>query len=146
MAADLSDYLSEIDFFYSPDFISLPIKQKVGIFGQMLARGYLLKRGFEILAENYHAYRGEIDIVARKQEEIHFVEVKTRTSKVKGIIEDSIHFFKKQHLYLSAYQFMSDKGWLGVHSFQIDAILITLDKQNKKVFLKFFTNIVDEHH
>ncbi len=144
MTADLSDYISEIDFFYSPDFISLSTKQKVGIFGQMLARGYLLKHGFEILTENYHTSRGEIDIVARKQEKLHFVEVKARTSEVKGVIEESIHFFKKKYLYLSAYQYMSDKGWLDTYSFQIDAILITLNKQNKKAFLKFFTNIVDE--
>ena len=144
MMADLSDYISEIDFFYSPDFTSLPAKQKIGMFGQMLARGYLLKHGFEILAENYHTFRGEIDIVARKEEKIHFVEVKARTSEVKGKIEDSIHFFKKQHLYLSAYQYMSDKGWLGIYPFQIDAILITLNRQNNKALLKFFANIVDE--
>ncbi len=144
MIADLSDYVSEVDFFYSPDFISLPAKQKVGVFGQMLARGYLIKHGFEILAENYHTSRGEIDIIARKQGKLHFVEVKARTSEAKGVIEDSIHFFKKQHLYFSAYQYLGDKGWLGTYPFQIDAVLITLDKQRRKAFLKFFTNIVDE--
>lgn len=144
MTANLSDYLSEIDFFYSPQFTSLSITQQIGVFGQMLARGYLLKQNFEILAENYHTFRGEIDIVARKGEKIHFIEVKTRTSKAKGAIEESVHFFKKRHLYLSAYQYMSDKSWLGVYSFQIDAVLILIDKERKKVFLKFFTNIVSE--
>ena len=47
--------------------------------GEQLVAHYLKKDGFEILAMNYTRRCGEIDIIARKNEVLAFVEVKVRS-------------------------------------------------------------------
>lgn len=49
-----------------------------GKFGEKAARGYLLKKGYEIIASNYHSEYGEIDVIAKKDDSLLFVEVKLR--------------------------------------------------------------------
>ena len=49
------------------------------ITGERLSREYLERRGFQILAQNFRQKCGEIDIVAKHEENLIFVEVKTRS-------------------------------------------------------------------
>ncbi|MCV3346310.1 YraN family protein [Campylobacter lari] len=45
--------------------------------GEDLACEYLKTQGFEILKRNFHSKFGEIDIIAKKDKILHFVEVKS---------------------------------------------------------------------
>lgn len=56
--------------------------QKIGTLGEDLVARFLMKRGYEILDRNYRRPWGELDIVARKKNKIHFVEVKTMSQKI----------------------------------------------------------------
>lgn len=47
-----------------------------GILGEDKACNFLKKQGFEILKRNFHSKFGEIDIIAKKDEILHFIEVK----------------------------------------------------------------------
>ena len=51
-----------------------------GAWGEALAAKYLQKKRFKIIATNYRSRFGEIDLIAQKQNELVFVEVKTRKS------------------------------------------------------------------
>ena len=51
--------------------------QKIGEYGELLAGEFLTKKGFIILEKNYTKKVGEIDIVAVKENQLHFVEVKS---------------------------------------------------------------------
>ena len=53
-------------------------RKRVGSEGEQLACEYLQSQGYEILARNYRACNGEIDIIARQGKTLVFVEVKTR--------------------------------------------------------------------
>jgi putative endonuclease len=80
--------------------------------GEIVAKEYLLLKGYEILETNYHSRYGEIDIVAKIDEELVFCEVKTfkknsfvspleavddlKLQKIKITIEDYIN---KKDLY-----------------------------------------------
>ncbi len=48
---------------------------KVGATGELIARKWLQNKGFLIVADNYQKKWGEIDIIAKKEAVIHFVEV-----------------------------------------------------------------------
>lgn len=48
--------------------------------GEMLAAEYLTQHGCEIIDRNWHSAYGEIDLIARKGENLLFVEVKTRSA------------------------------------------------------------------
>lgn len=50
----------------------------LGAFGEAAAAEYLRKKRYEILGMNYRCRLGELDIIARKDRTIVFVEVKLR--------------------------------------------------------------------
>src|SRR3989344_6399479 len=52
-------------------------KRKLGDIGENIACEFLKKHSFEIIERNYLRKWGEIDIVAKKSDIIHFVEVKS---------------------------------------------------------------------
>ncbi len=51
--------------------------QQTGELGEKIATIFLVKHGFTILERNYTKKVGEIDIIAKKDGIIHFIEVKT---------------------------------------------------------------------
>lgn len=57
--------------------MTLTHKQKIGQIGENIATKHLKKLGFKILDRNYRKKCGEIDIVAKKGDILHFVEVKS---------------------------------------------------------------------
>ena len=52
-------------------------KQKIGKIGEDYTCQYLEKQGYKIIERNYLKKWGEIDIIAKKDKKIHFVEVKS---------------------------------------------------------------------
>ena len=70
--------------------------------GEDLATDFLVKNGFTILARNYAISRnfqgGEIDIIALKNDVIHFVEVKSRNTDTHGTGAESVGFHKQKNI------------------------------------------------
>ncbi len=62
-----------------------------GTKGEQIASDYLLKQGYKILAKNFTAKTGEIDIVAEISNTIIFVEVKLRNSTTFGAGVEAIN-------------------------------------------------------
>ena len=62
-------------------------KRLIGNLGEREAARHLKKNGYKILERNYTALGAEIDIIARKDNTIAFVEVKTRNLKYLGYKE-----------------------------------------------------------
>lgn len=58
--------------------------KNMGLWGENKAVEFLKAKKYIILARNYHSRFGEIDIIARKQNTIIFVEVKTRKNTAFG--------------------------------------------------------------
>jgi len=85
---------------------------RTGKRGEEIAVEYLMKAGYRIMDRNYRCLFGEIDIVARDQDNIVFVEVKSRKSeefgdpqlsvglnKQKKISKISLNYIKEKHLH-----------------------------------------------
>jgi putative endonuclease len=51
---------------------------EIGKIGENIAKTFLMKHGFSVLEANFHTRFGEIDLIAEKDNVIHFVEVKTK--------------------------------------------------------------------
>lgn len=115
--------------------------KKLGAWGERKARAYLEGRGFEFLFANYRTPHGELDLIMRKGEQIHFIEVKTRSSTQFGFPEEAVDQNKANHLIASAENFLQenpdlDSGW------QIDVVAIWVQKDRKKPEIKYFENAV----
>lgn len=66
-------------------------KKKIGATGEELAAEYLMKKGWKILDKNWRFGKiGEIDLIFLYEEQLIFVEVKSRTSVYGGYGEDNV--------------------------------------------------------
>lgn len=70
----------------------------VGRVGEAFARQWLQKRGWRILDTNWHCYEGEVDIVAIKNKDLVFFEVKTRRSLMFGHPVEAISVTKLRRM------------------------------------------------
>ena len=66
--------------------------------GEALAAAYLRKKGYCILAAGYRSPYGEIDLIARKDGVLCFVEVKTRTNLSCGLPREYVTPKKQERL------------------------------------------------
>ena len=105
-----------------------------GNFGENLAAEYLIKNGFDILTKNWRFKHLEIDIIASKDQKLHIVEVKTRSSIEFGYPESFIGRQKFQYLKNAAavYQFQHPY-WKNI---QFDVISITLQNPIELLLLE----------
>ena len=72
-------------------------KQKFGKCGEDLASAFLQNKGYKIIERNFRFGRnGEIDIIAKKDDLVLFVEVKNRSSEKFGGALYSINSKKKE--------------------------------------------------
>lgn len=76
-------------------------QKTIGNIGENAVCDYLVNNGYKILEHNYFIRGGEIDIIARNDEFLVFVEVKTRKdykSAVESVTQKKIGFIKKTAL------------------------------------------------
>ncbi len=124
-------------------------RKDTGVFGEEIAKRYLIKKGWNILARNYRRKSDEIDIIAKSSDgTLVFVEVKTLILKGgQGAIgftpEDNLssnkfrkisrtcEFFVRQNWNLIS----EEKGW------RIDLIAICLDQTKQVATIRHYKNI-----
>lgn len=73
-------------------------KKNLGKIGEKIAASYLENNGFSIIKKNFQTKFGEIDIIAKKQNTLFFVEVKTRSNLNKGAPYEAINKNKIFHI------------------------------------------------
>ncbi len=98
-------------------------KQALGRWGEQQAADYLAQRGYQILGRNLQGPYGEIDLLARHQGALVFVEVKTRSSARFGLPEEAITPSKQQHLIQNAEDYLQAHPELG-DDWRIDVVSI----------------------
>jgi len=112
-------------------------KIEIGKFGQQLAVQFLLQRGYEIITENYYCREGEIDIVAKKDEQIVFVEVKTRTNRNFGLPEEALTEIKKEKITKTIFDYL-ESNEINTDNWRIDYIAVELDKFDKNAKIRHY--------
>jgi putative endonuclease len=71
---------------------------KSGSKGESIACGLLEKKGYRIIKRNFRFGRGEIDIIAKKDEMLIFVEVKSKSNKEYGEPEYAVTKSKQKQI------------------------------------------------
>jgi putative endonuclease len=106
-------------------------KQESGKLGEELARTELKKKGYKIIGTNYRCRRGEIDIVARQQDCLVFIEVRAKTGTAYGSPEESVTPQKKQRLVSAAMDYLNSHQGLP-ENWRIDFVAVELDPLTNK--------------
>jgi putative endonuclease len=104
----------------------MALHNELGKEGEQMAIKWLKDKGYEILHINWRYSYYELDIVATKNEKLHFVEVKARKNDKYGNPEDSVTKRKFKRLQQAADQYLFlNPGYKWI---QYDVLAITLDK------------------
>ncbi|MGE0206391.1 MAG: YraN family protein [Candidatus Babeliales bacterium] len=94
----------------------------LGTQGESLVAQFIQKQGFTILERNYKKFYGEVDIIAKKEDLVIFVEVKTRTTHQYNLSE-VITYGKQKKIIKAAQHYIASKQ-LTNKVFRFDVALI----------------------
>ena len=114
----------------------MPSQSEIGAIGEAYAKSYLEKKGYEILECNWRFKKAELDLIAKIDEILVFIEVKTRSYQYFGAPEEAITEKKEAMMIDAAQRYMEsiDYTW----EIRFDIISILLDKVYKIRDVKHF--------
>lgn len=78
----------------------------IGKKGEDLAEEYLSSLGYSILERNWRYSRAEVDIIAKEENVLVFIEVKTRSSEAFGQPEEFISDYQQGLIFSAAQRYM----------------------------------------
>lgn len=112
-------------------------KKVLGNIGEIKSCEYLQSAGYLILEKNFRCAFGEIDIIARREDVICFVEVKTRASSSYGEPQESVNPPKTARIRNIASYYL---GLKNLNSFEVSFDVISIKASGKKLHLQHFKN------
>jgi putative endonuclease len=125
--------------------------QKIGELGENVACKFLMKHGFEILERNYTKKWGEIDIIAKKEGKLYFVEVKSVSCEILPEFsvsldfgkkpEENMHPWKMKRLSRTMQTYLIHNR-IGNTPWQFDLLLVYLDLKNRNARVKVIENVI----
>lgn len=104
--------------------------------------GRLARRGYRILATNYRAQGGEIDIVALDGDVLVFVEVKQRTGERYGSAEEAVDAHQVERILETAEQFIAVHPHHADRLWRLDLVAITLDHGGAVLRYRHIENVI----
>jgi putative endonuclease len=116
-------------------------RRDTGRLGEKIARDFLKGRGYHILETNYRCPYGEIDIIARCQDYLVFIEVRTKRSLRFGRPEESITPAKKERLIAIAWHYQQSLD-TPVPLWRIDTVAIELDQKGEPSRIELIENAI----
>lgn len=114
--------------------------QRLGKWGEHLAVRWLTDHGLQFIRGGFRTPHGEIDIIMRDDEQIVFVEVKTRRNENFGYPEGAITTKKFQHIASSAEYFFQQNPDLE-DNWRIDVLAIIGTPNMKSPDIHWFKNV-----
>lgn len=115
--------------------------QKIGKFGETLAKNYLIKHDYKIIDSNIKLSYQELDIVAEKHGLTIFIEVKTRISQIYGPAENAFASVKSQRFKRGIEMFLKNNK-ISADDIRADLIAVDIDRRKKTAKIKHFKDIL----
>lgn len=121
--------------------------QKVGEFGESLATRWLTDEGYTIVERNWACSLGEIDIIATKDDILHFIEVKSVQANLSGSGEnsynpaDNVTNGKLQKVIITCLEYIHKVGISGYKEWVLDVVLVKFDTKTKKAHINMIQSV-----
>lgn len=131
---------------------------RVGELGEDISCNFLENKGFTIIDRNYRKKWGEIDIIAKKDGILRFIEVKTVSREInnENVIretlnsgenrgfqpEDAVHPQKVKRLGRAIQTYLLERDVSHETLWQFDIIAVFLDINNKRAKVRFRENVI----
>jgi putative endonuclease len=129
--------------------LSSKTTKEIGNLGERVACEYLKRHGFSIRDRNIARKTGELDIIAEKEDTLHFVEVKTiltdefpKEGNTKDDYDPSLnlHEAKVRKVARTGEWYVLEKGWGG--EWQVDGCLVWLRRRDGMAKVSYLPQIV----
>lgn len=108
-------------------------RQRLGAFGERVARQRIEAAGLAVVATNVRLGPGEIDILAKEQDELVFIEVRTRKAPP-GSAAETLTPAKLRRLWACAMEYCEQEHH-DPESVRLDLVCIDLDDAGRVVAL-----------
>lgn len=125
---------------------------EIGHLGENITETFLVKHGFSVLERNYRTRQGEIDIIAKKDTTLHFVEVKSvkvrnfsTLNKLSVTPEDNLTTQKWRKLVICIESYLKQRSIPCETSWQVDLACVYIDTESKRGLVKLLQNIHKEN-
>lgn len=121
-----------------------------GVIGEEIALKYLINREFVIIDRNFRKRWGEIDIIAKKDKIIHFIEVKSIIVKNNNLSslsdrhrpEDNVSGWKIHKIRRMVETYFDEKIKDTSQNFAFHVICVYLNFETRKARVKMIENII----
>ena len=107
-----------------------------GKYGEQLAVDFLKENGYEIIAINWRYKYWEVDIVAKENNSLVFVEVKSRKSDAYGEPSDFVDYKKQKNLIQAAESYLMLNNYEG--EIRFDIVSVYLESNHVKLIKDAF--------
>jgi len=115
-------------------------RQNLGQRGEMLAKKYLQKNNYQIIATNHRVKRQEIDIIAKYKTGIIFVEIKTRIMSAASQKENPLTARQVHNLKLAALTYCHENK-ISLEAIHLDLIIILVNTRKNLAELKHYRDV-----
>ena len=105
---------------------------ELGELGEKLALKKLKALGYKKITQNYRCALGEVDLIARDNDTLVFVEIKTRRGKSVGYAKEAVDARKRRQLSKVALAYMKSNDCYGVKA-RFDVVAVSLAKDNPRI-------------
>lgn len=99
---------------------------RTGAAGEEIAREYLRAKGYAILDRNWSTTFGELDIVAKRNDTLVFVEVKTRRAASTETALEAVTRSKHERILKAVYQYLHDHDIDSEAVWRVDVIAVAI--------------------
>ncbi|MEA1910320.1 MAG: YraN family protein [Spirochaetota bacterium] len=114
-------------------------KVELGRKGEEIASIFLEDKGYIIIKRNYMIGHSDIDILARNEEFLVFVEVRTKSKKDRGMPEDTLTKKKLRRMKNTAELYIAFNHYEGLA--RLDAVCIILDESDNVEHLEHYEGV-----
>lgn len=121
-------------------------KGKVGLGrrGEILAARVLERQGFSIVRRNWYCPEGEVDIVAARQGELTFFEVRTRRGAAYRSPEQSVTPRKRARMEAVARRYLGTECIELDPSWHLGLVAVALDRTGKLQRITIYPDVGEE--
>ncbi len=125
--------------------------KQIGNQGELICAQYYKDAGFEVIQMNYRKKWGEIDVIIKKDNIIHFIEVKSVSYETKADLEyavthgtwrpeENVHRHKLKKLGRTIETWLAERKWNG--DFQIDVAAVRLVPRETYARINVIENVI----
>lgn len=111
-----------------------------GSFYEAKAASYLERLGYRILAMNYRCRLGEIDLIAKHENYLTFIEVKYRRSDSQGSPFEAVTYRKQQTIYKTAQYYMQSHRILQDTPCRFDVVAVSGEPDGENEAIEVIQN------